>query len=182
MSQEWKDLGYDKIMAFANNPLLNAYKNALVSQANNLRYLLGEKEESVLNEKSRALSMAENLREELANSYEFQIKLDGQEKMVTFEELWSLRRNPDRSIRQKASASLRTVFSNKQAQITFGQIYSGIVKDWASDVKLRGFTSVMEPRNVSEELENEVVDTLLHEVQNAYPLFARFIEAKRKLL
>ncbi len=40
----------------------------------------------------------------------------------------------------------------------------------------------MEPRNTSEELENEVVDMLLQEVQYAYPLFARFIEAKRKLM
>ena len=40
----------------------------------------------------------------------------------------------------------------------------------------------MEPRNTSEELENEVVDMLLQEVQSAYPLFARFIEAKRKIM
>ena len=40
----------------------------------------------------------------------------------------------------------------------------------------------MEPRNTSEELENEVVDMLLQEVQVAYPLFSRFIEAKRKMM
>lgn len=40
----------------------------------------------------------------------------------------------------------------------------------------------MEPRNISEELETEVVDMLVREVQSAYPLFARFIEAKKKIL
>lgn len=59
ISQEWKDLGYEKIMSFANNPILNAYKNALISKANNLRYILGEREEFVLNEKSRALGVVE---------------------------------------------------------------------------------------------------------------------------
>ena len=60
--------------------------------------------------------------------------------------------------------------------------YAGIVKNWASDVKLRGYTTVMEPRNTSEELENEVVDMHLQEVQAAFPLYSRFIEAKRKCM
>lgn len=101
---------------------------------------------------------------------------------MTEEEIRSLRTSPDRDIRRKSYESLRQVYNNKQAQITLGNIYSGILKDWASDAKLRGYRTVMEPRNTSEELENEVVDMLLQEVQSAYPLFARFIEAKRKLL
>ncbi|HBB27406.1 TPA: hypothetical protein DCZ36_02840, partial [Candidatus Gracilibacteria bacterium] len=182
ISQEWKELGYDRIMAFANDTLLADYKNALVSKADNLKYVLGEREEFVLNEKSRALGVVEGLREELTNSYSFEIEIDGVKKTVTDEEIRSLRTSPDREIRRKSYESLRAVYNSKQAQITLGNIYSGIVKDWASDVKLRGYTTVMEPRNTSEELENEVVDMLLNEVQAAYPLFARFIEAKRKLL
>lgn len=101
---------------------------------------------------------------------------------MTEEEIRSLRSSPDREIRKKAYESLRTVYGNKQAQITLGNIYSGILKDWTSDVKIRGYKTVMEPRNTSEELENEVVDMLLQEVQKAYPLFARFIDAKKKLM
>lgn len=182
ISQEWKELGYERIMTFANNPLLKDYENALVSKADNLKYILGEREEFVLNEKSRALGVVEGLREELTNSYSFEIEIDGVKKTVTDEEIRSLRTSPDREIRRKSYESLRAVYNSKQAQITLGNIYSGIVKDWASDVKLRGYNTVMEPRNTSEELENEVVNMLLQEVQAAYPLFARFIEAKRKLL
>lgn len=182
VSQEWKGLGETKIRNFANNPALAEYKNALVSKADNLKYLLGEKEELVLNEKSRALGVIESLREELANSYTFEIELDGVKKTVTEEEIRSLRSSPDRAIRRKSYKSLRAVYNNKQSQITLGNIYSGVVKDWASDVKLRGYTHVMEPRNLSEELETEVVDMLIQEVQSAYPLFARFIEAKRKMM
>lgn len=182
ISQEWKELGYEKLMAFSHNPMLSDYKNALVSKADNLKYILGEREEFVLNEKSRALGVVESLREELANSYTFDIELDGEKKTITEEEVRSLRSSPDRETRRKSYESLRQVYNSKQAQITLGNIYAGIVKDWASDVKLRGYNTVMEPRNTSEELENEVVDMLLQEVQAAYPLFARFIEAKRKLL
>lgn len=182
ISQEWKELGYDRIMAFSSNPMLTDYKNALVSQADNLKYVLGEREEAVLNEKSRALGVVEGLREELTNSYTFEIELNGEKKTMTQEEIRSLRTSPNREIRRKSYESLRQVYNSKQAQITLGNIYSGILKDWASDLKLREYKTVMEPRNTSEELENEVVDMLLQEVQSAYPLFARFIEAKRKLL
>jgi oligoendopeptidase F len=101
---------------------------------------------------------------------------------MTEEEIRSLRTSTDRETRRKSYESLRQVYNSKQAQITLGNIYAGIVKDWTSDVKLRGYQTIMEPRNTSEELENEVVDMLMQEVQTAYPLFARFIEAKQKLM
>lgn len=124
ISQEWKELGYRKIMDFALNPLLADYKNALVSLADNLRYILGEKEEFVLNEKSRALGVVESLREELANSYSFEIELDGEKKTITEEEVRSLRSSPDRETRRKSYESLRQVYNSKQAQITLGNIYA----------------------------------------------------------
>ena len=124
ISQEWKELGYDKIMSFAQNPELKDYKNALVSNADNLRYILGEREEFVLNEKSRALSVVESLREELANSYTFEIELDGEKKTITEEEVRSLRSSPDRETRRKSYESLRQVYNSKQAQITLGNIYA----------------------------------------------------------
>ncbi len=124
ISQEWKELGFEKIMALANNPALTSYKNALISKADNLRYILGEREEFVLNEKSRALGVVESLREELANSYTFEIELDGEKKTMTEEEIRSLRTSPDRKIREKSYESLRQVYGSKQAQITLGNIYA----------------------------------------------------------
>ena len=111
-------------MALANNPLLAEYKNALVSKADNLRYILGEHEEAVLNEKSRALGVVESLREELANSYSFEIELNGGKKTMTEEEIRSLRSSPDRETRRKSYESLRSVYNSKQAQITLGNVYA----------------------------------------------------------
>lgn len=124
ISQEWKELGYEKIMAFSDDPLLAGYRNALVSKADNLQYVLGEREEFVLNEKSRALGVVESLREELTNSYTFEIELDGKKKTVTEEEIRSLRSSPDRETRRKSYESLRAVYNSKQAQITLGNIYA----------------------------------------------------------
>jgi hypothetical protein len=57
------------------------------------------------------------------------------------------------------------------------------VKDWASEIKMRGYgTNVMAQRNISEEMDDEVVDMLLSEVEKAYPVYQRFLVAKAKML
>ncbi len=48
---------------------------------------------------------------------------------------------------------------------------------------MRGYPdNVMAQRNISEEMDDEVVNMLLAEVENAYPLYQRFLNAKAKLL
>ncbi len=70
VSQEWKELGADKIRTFAESPLLAAYRNDLLETANNVQYILDEKVEQALNKKSRALGIF-GLHEELRSSFEF---------------------------------------------------------------------------------------------------------------
>jgi oligoendopeptidase F len=48
---------------------------------------------------------------------------------------------------------------------------------------MRGYPdNVMAQRNISEEMDDEVVNMLLAEVENAYPMYQRFLKAKAKLL
>ena len=70
ISQEWKELGADAIRTFSESPLLVAYKNDLVQQADTVQYLLGEDVELALTKKSRALGIF-GLHEELRSSFEF---------------------------------------------------------------------------------------------------------------
>lgn len=57
------------------------------------------------------------------------------------------------------------------------------MKDWTSEIKMRGYgTNVMAQRNISEEMDDEVVNMLLSEVEKAYPVYQRFLRAKAKML
>jgi oligoendopeptidase F len=57
------------------------------------------------------------------------------------------------------------------------------VKDWSTEIKMRGYPqNVMAQRNLSEEMDDEVVDMLLSEVERAYPIYERFLRAKAKML
>jgi oligoendopeptidase F len=102
--------------------------------------------------------------------------------MLTEEEVRAFAKNPNRDIRKKASESMNSVYLVHQNQITLGNLYTGIVKNWSSSMELRGYKTVMSKRNISEQVPNEVVDTLMTEVQKYYPLYQRFLRAKQKHL
>lgn len=227
VSQEWKELGADKIRAFAESPLLAAYRNDLIETANSVQYVLEEKVEQALNKKSRALGIF-GLHEELRSSFTFPWTVsvipeswnaseaawemsgiqadklsqseansesetgldsrlrgnDGKEelKYLTEEEIRAFAKNPNRDIRKKASESMNSVYLVHQNQITLGNLYTGIVKNWSSSMELRGYKTVMSKRNISEQVPDNVVDTLMSEVQKYYPLYQRFLRAKQKHL
>ena len=62
-------------MEWSRAPELSKYKNDLVSTADGIKYILGEKEEYVLNMKSRPLGLAGALHDELTGSYEFMMNI-----------------------------------------------------------------------------------------------------------
>ncbi len=183
VAQGWKEIGVDRILDWSRDSKLEHYKNDLVSTADGIKYVLTEAEEKVLNLKSRPLGLAGSLHDELTGSYEFMMRLHGEEKMMTEEEVRSYRQHSDRSIREEAYRSLRRVYNSKQNQISLGNIYTSIVKDWSSEIRMRGYSeNVMAQRNLGEEMDDEVVDMLLGEVEKAYPIYARFLRAKAKML
>jgi oligoendopeptidase F len=170
-------------MEWSRDPKMAKYKNDLVSTADGIKYILSEREEKVLNLKSRPLALANTLHDELTGSYEYTMTIDGVEKKMTEEEVRSYRQHTDRSLRQEAYRSLRRVYNSKQTQITLGNIYTSIVKDATSEITMRGYpANVMAGRNLSEEMDDAVVDMLLAEVEKAYPLYQRFLRAKAGML
>lgn len=183
IAQGWKDIGYDRIMEWSRDSSLIRYKNDLISTANGIRYILSEREEYVLNMKARPLGLANSLHDELTGSYEFVMNIDGEEKKLTEEEVRSYRQHTNRSIREEAYRSLRRVYNTKQNQISLWNIYTTIIKDWSSEIRMRWYgENVMAQRNISEEMDDEVVDMLLTEVEKAYPIYSRFLKAKAKML
>lgn len=183
IAQWWKTIGYDRIMEWSRDPLLAPYKNDLLSTADGIKYILTEREEYVLNMKSRPLWLAGSLHDELTGSYEFTMMIWGEEKKLTEEEVRSYRQHSSREVREESYRSLRRVYNSKQNQIALGNIYTSIVKDWSSEIKMRKYgTNVMAQRNISEEMDDSVVDMLLSEVEWAYPLYQRFLRAKAKML
>lgn len=137
VSQEFKELGEEKIREFADMEELKEYRNDLLGRADTVKYLLEENQEFVLNKKARPLGVLGNIHDELRNSLTFSLTIDGKKKTMTEEEVRMYARDPDRSMRKKAAKSMKKSYLTPQNQIVFGNTYAGIVKNAASTRDLR---------------------------------------------
>lgn len=176
IDEEFKKIGYDALMEFSKSEILKSFKNDLIYTANGLKRQLSEAEEKVYLKMFSA--QGGDLYEKLTTSFEFFFR----GKQMTQDEVRTLRESPDREIRKEAFQVIADVYQNKQAQIVLSDLYSKVCKQNVVDMELRGYQTVVSQRNISEELSDGTVDTLLECVANAYPLYHKFLERKRQLL
>lgn len=176
IEEEFKEVGYEKLMAMSELEIFKPFKNYLISYANELKYLLTEPQEKVFLKLSNANSS--NTYEELTTSFEFNYKGEN----ITEDEVRMLRESPDRETRKEAFNMLADVYSKKQNQIVFGNIYSNVCKNNIANMELRNIPGVMSTRNLSEELSDEAVENLLHKVSEQYFLYHQFLGKKAEII
>jgi len=182
VQEEFKKLWKKKLKEFSENPILKSYKYLLENKIKSLKHILSKKEEKLLNELSPIDNQIENLYNEFHSWLSFKIKLNWENKTLTEDEVRSLRSHKDPKIRRLSYKVLREVYWKKWNKTVLSNIYSTFVKQWWLSVKLRKYKTVMEPRNISEWLDNKVVDLLMNQVIENYDLFQRYVKIKAKLL
>jgi oligoendopeptidase F len=88
--------------------------------------------------------------------------------------------NPDRQLRHRAYRSLRELVEPERAVLA--QCYDSIVADRLLTDRLRGYPDPMLPAHLANELEPEVVESMLAAVEASYPVAQRWLRAKARLL
>jgi len=178
IDEEYKKIGYEKLIQLSKLEMFKPFKNDLVTSANDLRYLLSESEEKIYIKLSTASSM--NLHEELTSSFEFDFRFKG--KILTEDEVRSLRESPDREVRLDAFKCLANVYLNKQNQVVLGNLYALVCKENVADLELRKYKTVLSSRNISEELSDETVELLIKNVSDNYNIYHSYLDKKAKIL
>ncbi len=145
-------------------------------------YTLSEAEEKIINLKNvngpRALV---NLYNAITNRYVFRLEVDGEVKELTRGELTTYVRHHDPDLRAAAYRELFRVYG--QDAPILSQIYQYRVRDWTSEhVQLRGYRSPIAVRNLSNNIPDPVVDTLLETCRRNASLFQRFFALKARWL
>jgi oligoendopeptidase F len=176
----WKDLdkaNADRLMKQAGD-----YRYYLEEMRHFKPHTLTEAEEKVVNIKNVTGAEALNtLRDTLTNRYTFKVEVDGQVKEMTEGELFVLVRGSNAELRAKAYQELYRVYSQDAPII--GQIYQSLLRDWHNEnVSLRRFASPIAARNLSNDIPDDVVDTLLEVARKNAPVFQRFFRLKAKVL
>lgn len=174
---EWLKIKDEKAEKLINHHKLKHYKHYLETSRRYKEHVLGEKEEQVLSAKNVTGGSAWNrFFEETLGAARF--KLDGEE--LTEQEMLSKLYDSDRELRKKAHAGLSDKFKDLSRTLTF--IFNTLLADKHTNDKLRKYDSWVSARNLSNEIADQTVETLIQSVTSKYALVQRYYELKRKLL
>lgn len=113
----------------------------------------------------------------LTNRYVYNIEVDGKKLALTRDALMGYVRHPEGAVREAAYREQFRPYAEDSAVL--GQIYVHRVMDWASEnVSLRKFSAPMAVRNLSNDIPDPVVDTLLSVCEEEAGVFQRYFRLK----
>jgi len=141
-------------------------------------HTLSEPEEKIINIKDvNGIDAITTLYDMITNKFEFELEVDGEKKQLTRGELMAYVRSPLAEMRAAAYQELYRVYGQQDAVLA--QIYIHRVRDWAAEnIKLRQIATPISVRNLSNDIPDAVVDTLLNVCAEQAPVFQRYFKLK----
>ncbi|MBI3407278.1 MAG: M3 family oligoendopeptidase [Planctomycetes bacterium] len=176
---EWIQLADEPARALFNHPKLAKYRHYLEQKRVWKPHYLSEPEEKILDEKAITGKAAfGRLFEETTASMKFAF---GPEKTpLSLQEILAKLYDPDRGARKAAAEGISQGLEANSRLLAF--IFNNIVLDHQSDTQLRRFPTPMASRNLSNEINDAVVEALMNAAQRHYGLVQRYYRLKGKLL
>ena len=143
-------------------------------------HTLSEPEEKIINLKNVTGSNALiTLYDSITNRYTFKLKVNGEEKELTENELFSYRYNSDPGLRAASYQEQFRVFGNDGPIL--GQMYQTRVRDWHNEnISLRNFKNPIAARNLTNDIPDEAVEALLETTRKNAKVFQKYFKLKAK--
>ena len=146
------------------------------------KYSLSEPEERIINTLDvTGISALVKLYDKITNAYVYVVTVDGKKRTMNREQLTTLVRSKKAKTREAAYKSLFSKY-NENKGVT-GEIYQNIVLNWRDEgIGMRGFSSPITIRNISNNVDNETTKTLLNVCKKNSKIFQKYFLQKAKLL
>ena len=174
---EWTHLDDETAAAFLAHEGASQAVHYLEVVREQRPYLLSEPEERILMEKSVSGRSAWNrFFDEAMGGIRFD--LDGES--LTQQQILSRLHDQDRDTRRKAAASFTGGLRTNIRTLTY--VFNTVLSDKAIDDRLRGYSSWIQSRNLSNEVAGEDVEALIGAVTDGYGHAGRFYRLKQRLL
>ena len=176
----WKSLDNDSAARLMKDA--GDYSYWLEEIRNFKPYTLSEPEEKIINIKDvTGFNAVNTIYDTITNRYVFKLSVDGEEKELTRGELMVYVQQHDPDLRAAAYQELYRVYGEDGAIL--GMMYQNLVRDWRNEnVDLRSFASPMSVRNLSNDIPDQVVDTLLEVSRKNVSVFQRYFRLKARWL
>lgn len=172
----------DKQKEFFSSSHLKDYKHYLEQSFKVAKYTLSEKEEKVFNllDKTSHGNWV-NMLDELFNKQSLEVlNENGKKEKITYNEISKYFRSTDKEVRDYASKEFNKV-NKKYSEIAEFEINSLLENKMNSD-EYRGISRPDLTRHLSDDLDSEVVDTLVKVVTDNFHISQKHYKLKAKLL
>lgn len=160
---------------------LATYRHYLESVRRFKPHTLAEREEMLLKQKSlTGIEAFSRLFDELSASFRYTFVIEDEEREMTGEELLGLLHHPDGVVREQAFA--RFLGKYEEQAITFATILNTVVLDHAQDLRIRNYSSPMEPTHLANEVSPDTVVRMMNVSEDNYPLAQKYFQLKARIL
>ena len=172
----------EKQATFLNYPGLSDYKHLLQRLFDSAKYLLTEPEEKILNLTSKTAhgNWVSMIPDFLSREERKILDESGGEREANFSEILDAINNRNKKVRDSAAFALNDIFA-KHAPAAEYEINSVLHNKKVVD-ELRGFPRPDMSRHISDDIDTEVVDSLIDVVTSRFDISQRFYKLKAKLL
>jgi oligoendopeptidase F len=180
---EWLALDDAVAAPLIEHPALEPYRHYLQSERRYKPHTLSEPEERIINEKNQTgISAWTKLFTELTSALEFAFEApDGSgTQKLNMSQVLVLLRDADRAVRQRAYETLYQTLGTQRQTLAF--IYDTRFNDHLVSNRLRGYDAPIAPRNLGNEIDDAVVETMMTVTEANYPIAHRYFTLKARLL
>lgn len=166
---------------FLRTPELKPYHHLLLKMFQNAKYLLTEAEEKIMNLKadpahSQWVAMTSSL---LAKQQAEILDETGKKSVKPFSEIMSLTSSIKKPVRDRAFAEVVRI-NNRYAEVAEAELNAIMLNKKIGD-ELRGLARPDTARHLSDDIETEVVDSLVKVVSENFPTARSYYRLKAKL-
>ena len=177
---EWIALDDDVAEGLLASPELAPYAHKLRVEREEKPYVLTEAEEQALNARRSIVSSWQALHDRQVSTLEIPFDDGEGERPHTISELLSYLYRADRTVRLAAVDALFDGLAPRADVLA--ACYDALVGDRLAVDRLRGFDNPMQPTNMGNELDDEIVEAMMTATEEAHGIGRRWFGAKARLL
>ncbi|MGB9666849.1 MAG: M3 family oligoendopeptidase [Candidatus Cryosericum sp.] len=160
---------------------LDNYRHYLLFLRKRREHLLSEKEEMLINKRDLTGKLAiQRIYQELTSSFKYTLTVEGERKTMNGEQIRSLRENPDPKVRARAMKTYFDKYADNSLVIT--NVFDTLLKDHQIECELRHIDEPMGMRNLENELDADIVNTLSDVTKDNAGIVSRYYTLKARLL
>ncbi len=172
----------DVFSAWSAAPELSDYTYFLSEARKSMPYQRSELEEQVLRQKNlTGIQAWVQLYGEICSNIKIPFTIDGQEKLLTLDQVRALRTRADRNIRREATTALFAAFEEREHVLSY--IFNTVFQDYKQEtLELRGYPHLLEPTVINDGITREDVQMLFDATAKNVGVIQEFFKLKANIL